>query len=122
MSATDVHQTTATTYNGWANKATWLVNVYLYDYLYDVASLWIRTHRDTDNMDATDVQELVWIVKDYTDSAVRELLFDAIEQIDNGRDSMLRAMVCDFVGMSIYDVDTHTLATHIVEQYLEEAR
>ena len=110
----------ATTYNGWANKATWLVNVYLYDYLYDVASFWIRTHRDTDNMDATDVQELIWIVKDYTDSAVRELLFDAIEQIDNGKDSMLRAMVCDFVSMSVYDVDAQALAVHIVEQYLDE--
>lgn len=109
-----------TTYNGWANKATWLVNVYLYEYLYDVASLWISTHRDTDNMDATDVQELIWIVKDYTDSTVREVLYDAVEQIDNGRDSMLRAMVCDFVSMSVHDVDTYTLATHIVEQYLEE--
>lgn len=108
-----------TTYNGWANKATWLVNVYLYDYLYDVASLWIRTHRDTDNMDATDVQELILIVKDYIGNIVREVLYDAIEQIDNGRDSMLRAMVCDFVNISVYDVDTHTLATHIVEEYLE---
>jgi hypothetical protein len=71
-------------------------------------------------MDATDVQELIWIVKDYTDSAVRELLFDAIEQIDNGKDSMLRAMVCDFVSMSVYDVDAQALAVHIVEQYLDE--
>lgn len=116
MSATDIHQTTATTYNGWANKATWLANVYLYDYLYSSAVELIETY----GIQYTNKSHMVDVVNSLVSDSVSEILYDAVEQIDNGCDSMLRAMVCDFVGMSIHDVDTHTLATHIVKQYLDE--
>lgn len=106
----------ATTYNGWANKATWLVNVYLYDYLYDNAKELIETY----GIQYTNEERMNYVVSELITDSVSELLYDAVEQIDNGKDSMLRAMVCDFVSMSVYDVDTHTLAVHIVEQYLDE--
>lgn len=133
MSATDIHPTTAATYNGWANKATWLVNVYLYDYLYSSAVELIETYGiqyttksnfilefglDPDDIDDA-IKGLIDVVHSLVSDSVSEILYDAIEQIDNGRDSMLRAMVCDFVNLSIHDVDTHTLATAIVEQYLD---
>lgn len=118
MSTTEITTTKPqdTTYNGWANKATWLVNVYLYDYLYSSAVELIETY----GIQHTSAERMHYVVSELIGDTVRELLYDAIEQIDNGRDSMLRAMVCDFVSISVYDVDTYALATHIVEQYLEE--
>lgn len=114
--ATTTTEPQATTYNGWANKATWLVNVYLYDYLYSSAKELIETY----GIQYTTQDRMIYVVSELITDTVRELLYDAIEQIDNGRDSMLRAMVCDFVNLSVYDVDSQALAVHIVEQYIDD--
>lgn len=80
-------------YNGWKNKETWLVNLWMGDMFQDMAN-----EGYFDGMDIADIAErLEQSVVDYTDDTVQEQ----------------SGLIADFINMCLAEIDFRELARHL---------
>jgi hypothetical protein len=73
-------------YNGWTNKETWLVNVWLGDYLAECA------------------EDGQIISEDF----IRELVEEMAAEVDAGQ----AGLIADFIGTCLGEINYHELAQH----------
>lgn len=80
-------------YNGWKNKETWLVQLWMGDMFQDMAN-----EGYYDGMDIDDIAErLEASVVDYTDDTVKEQ----------------SGLIADFINMCLAEIDFRELAAHL---------
>lgn len=87
-------------YNGWTNKETWLVNLWMGDYFQDLAS--DGEFKDLDRIEVAD--RLEQLVTDYADETVKQ---------ESG-------LIADFLNMCLAEIDFDELARHLEEDEEEE--
>jgi len=80
-----------TTYNGWTNYETWLVNLWIGDLLSEM-------HDDGDGVRAESIKEMV-----------DEMASAATEEDCNG-------LICDLLNSAIMLVDWHDIASHYQDE------
>lgn len=102
-----------TTYNGWANRATWLVNLHLTNDqgLYGEAA-GIVAERYQDELVPDHV---LGIVDDHTGKVGRaaDELKDYVERIT---DTEAGPFVADLIGQALADVDWHEIAEGLLDE------
>ena len=91
-------------YNGWTNRATWLVNLH-------VDSLDFTDTVDDGTFDDMDKDSILGYVASYIQDVVESYL-DEVVDTDN-------CFVQDLINTTINDVDWHDIADHYVDDILD---
>lgn len=91
------------TYNGWTNRATWLMSMYL-DGNYDGES----THRDT--------RMHVELARDIDSESRVSRLADSLRDYVSDRIGELDGIVSDLLGYALGDVDWVEIATNLLAE------
>ena len=86
-------------YNGWTNKETWLVNLWLGD------------------MFTVDQEAGTEITADYIEQTVDEMVSAAMDQ--EARD--FNGFVTDLLNCALGEIDYHEIADHYDEEVIEDA-